>query len=62
LHEAEVYVVRVYRRNVSGVSGIVENVRQGTSQTFRGASELVDLILGDPPADSGTPDPDEDGL
>ena len=62
MHEADVYVVRVYRRNAGGASGIVENVRQGTSQSFRGASELVDLILGDPPADSGTPDPEEGGI
>jgi hypothetical protein len=62
VHEAEVYVVRVYRRDASGVSGIVENVRQGSSQTFRGADELLDLILGDPPPDSGMPDPEERGL
>jgi hypothetical protein len=62
VHEAEVYVVRVYRRNAGGVSGIVENVRHGTSQTFHGASELVDLILGDQPPGSGTPDPNEGGL
>jgi hypothetical protein len=62
VHEAEVYVVRVYRRGVSGVSGVVENVRQGTSQTFRSAQELADLILGQPPADNSGGNHGEDSF
>jgi hypothetical protein len=62
VHEAEVYVVRVYRRGVSGVSGVVENVRQGTSQTFTSAQELSDLILRHPPADGNGGDVSEDGF
>ena len=61
MHEAEVYVVRVYRRDAGGVSGIVEDVRQGTSRAFRTASELFDLILGHPPTDGGPSDPDDGG-
>ena len=46
MHEAEVYVVLVYRRDAGGVSGKVENVRQGTATSFHSPQDLIDLILG----------------
>lgn len=45
MHEAEVYIVRVYRREPGGVSGMVENVRERTATSFRSTKDLVDLIL-----------------
>lgn len=62
MHEAEVYVVRVYRRDASGVSGVVEDIRQCTSTAFRSAKDLIDVILGQRAAgDSGGGD-DEDNF
>ncbi len=51
MHEAEVYVVRVYRRDADGVSGMVENVRQRTATSFRSTQDLIDQILGQPEGD-----------
>jgi hypothetical protein len=44
--EAEVYVVRVYRRDAGGVSGMVEDVLQHTATAFRSPEDLLQLILG----------------
>ena len=62
MHEAEVYVIRVYRRDAGGVSGMIENVRQRTSTSFRSTKDLVDLILGQPAGDDSGEEPDESRL
>ena len=62
MHEVEVYIVRVYRRDANGVSGVVENIRQRTSTAFRTAKDLVDVILGQSAANDSGRDPDEDSF
>ena len=58
MHEAEIYVVRVYRRDAGEVAGVVEHVGRRTSATFRTAQDLVDLILGQSGAEDAGDDPD----
>jgi hypothetical protein len=59
MHEAEIYIVRVYRREPGGISGMVENVRQRTATSFRSTKDLVDLILGQPANDDTGEEPDD---
>jgi hypothetical protein len=54
VRQAEVYVVRVYRREAGGPTGVVEDVERGTSQTFRTASQLIDFILRRPDDETAT--------
>jgi hypothetical protein len=56
--EAEVYVVRIYRRDAAGVSGMVEDVLQHTSAAFRSPEDLLLLLLGHPSASHVGDDPD----
>jgi hypothetical protein len=56
--EAEVYVVRVYRRDANGVSGMVEDVLQHTATAFRTPEDLLLLILKQPPAQHAGDDPE----
>jgi hypothetical protein len=53
VHEAEVYIVRVYRREAGGVSGMVENVRERTATSFRSTKDLVDVIVQSSSDDTG---------
>ena len=62
MHEAEVYVVRVYRRDAGGVSGMVENIRSRTATSFRSTKDLVDLILAQASNDDTGSEPDQGAL
>ena len=56
--ETEVYVVRVYRRDAGGLSGMVEDVLQHTATAFRTPEDLLHLILGHQPARPAGDDPE----
>lgn len=60
MREGEVYVVRVYRRDAGGVSGVVEDVLRQTSAAFRSVEGLAELILLQPPESGKGRDRDED--
>lgn len=60
MHQAEVYVVRVYRREAGGATGVVEDVQRGTSHTFRSVSELTVLIVSKPSEEKHHHGPDAD--
>lgn len=44
MHQDEVYVVRVYRRDAKGISGVVESIGDARAQSFQTLAELVSIL------------------
>ena len=40
----QIYVLRIYRRDVRGFAGVLEDAQSGRSSTFRTLRELTDLL------------------
>lgn len=62
MREAEIYVVRVYRRDAGRVVGVVEHVGEQMETAFHTVEDLVDLILGRTAPTATQHETDEGGL
>jgi len=49
------YIVRIYRRNLGDIAGIVETVETGTRTAFADGPELLAMLGCPPPTHAQTP-------
>ena len=61
MNETEAYVVRIYRRDVAGLAGVVESVGSGEQRSFHTADTLWRAFHDLLPARRGVPDSNSNG-